>query len=54
LLRALRGLLYDVKLFDLRVLVGAVAILFAVAILAAWIPADRASKIDPMVSLRHE
>jgi putative ABC transport system permease protein len=54
LLRLVKGLLYEVKALDLRVLAGAIAILIVVAILAAWLPAYRASRIDPMIALRHD
>ena len=53
-LRLLQGLLYEVKPIDLRVFLVAIAILMTVAILAAWLPAQRASKLDPMIALRHE
>jgi predicted permease len=39
---------------DLPVFIGVPAILLGVATLACWIPARRASRIDPMAALRHE
>jgi ABC-type antimicrobial peptide transport system permease subunit len=39
---------------DLPSFLGVPMVLLAVAALAAWIPARRASNIDPMVALRHE
>jgi len=54
LLRLLEGLLYQVQVLDLRVFAGAVAVLIAAAISAAWLPAHRAAKIDPAIALRHE
>jgi putative ABC transport system permease protein len=54
LARLLSGLLYDVRPNDPWVL-GAVALLLAgIALLAAYLPARRASTIDPMVALRCE
>jgi len=40
--------------FNLPVFIGVPAILLGVATLACWIPARRASRIDPMAALRHE
>jgi putative ABC transport system permease protein len=54
LTRLLSGILYDVRPNDPWVL-GVVALLIAgIALLAAYLPARRASMIDPMVALRCE
>jgi predicted permease len=46
--------LVDMKPTDPRALVAAVAILMASALLAGYGPARRASRVDPIVALRHE
>jgi len=46
--------LYGIKRNDPASLLAAAAILFGAAFLGAYAPAFRASRIDPMVALRHE
>ena len=48
------SLLYEVKPNDPSMMFAAVAALALVCAAAAWIPARRASKLDPMVALREE
>lgn len=52
--RLLGGLLYGVRPLDGVSLAGAAAGLAAVGLVAAWIPARRAGRIDPMTTLRAE
>lgn len=46
--------LYGMKSNDPLALIAAVAVLVAAAVLAGFVPARRASRIDPMAALRHE
>jgi predicted permease len=50
----LRSMLFGLSPTDPIALVGASSLVIAVAVLAAWIPARRAARIDPMVALRYE
>jgi ABC-type antimicrobial peptide transport system permease subunit len=52
--RFIEMLLFDISRHNPLVLAGAVAVFIVVAALAAWIPARRAAKIDPMEALRYE
>jgi predicted permease len=52
--RVLSSWLYDITPGDLRVLMVTVAVLALVAAIASWIPARRATRIDPATSLRFE
>lgn len=54
LTRLLSNLLFGAGTFDPLIFGGITAMLIAVGWLAGWIPARRASRVDPMIALRYE
>jgi putative ABC transport system permease protein len=50
--RAMVSMLYGVAAIDGAAAAGAAAALLATAIVAAWLPARRAARVDPMAALR--
>jgi predicted permease len=52
--RAMRTMLYGVDAIDPATFAGVSVLLCATAVLACWVPAWRASRVDPIVVLREE
>jgi putative ABC transport system permease protein len=52
--RAIAAMLFGVAATDAATFVGTALLLAGVALLATWIPARRATQVDPMVTLRTE
>jgi putative ABC transport system permease protein len=52
--RLLQTSLYHVSRFDWQTLIAVPAMLIGIALFAAYWPARRATRVDPMVALRHE
>ena len=53
-IRLVHSYLFGISPHDPVTLVAAVTLLLVVTLMAAWLPARRAAKIDPMEALRNE
>jgi ABC-type lipoprotein release transport system permease subunit len=53
-MRLIRSLLFDVEPTDPITLAGAAFLLVAVTAMAAYLPARRASRVDPLFALSHD
>jgi ABC-type lipoprotein release transport system permease subunit len=53
-MRYIRSLLYGVSTTDLVTFVAVSSLLLLIALLASYIPARRAMRVDPVIALRYE
>jgi putative ABC transport system permease protein len=54
LTRLLSGMLFEVPATDAPTFAAITAIVLAVALAACWLPARRATRVEPMVALRSD
>jgi putative ABC transport system permease protein len=50
--RVLRAWMYEMSVYDAQTFVAVAVLLCAVALIASWLPARRASRVDPALALR--
>jgi len=54
LTKSMSGLLFGVNTFDVATFLAMAGVLIGVAMIACYIPARRAAKVDPLIALRYE
>jgi putative ABC transport system permease protein len=52
--KILKSLLYNVGAIDVRALIGVALVLLASALVACYVPARRATRIDPLAAMRQQ
>ncbi len=52
--KPLESQLYQIQRIEPGILVGGIAVILAVSIMAGIVPALRAMRVDPILALRHE
>ncbi|MBZ5526253.1 MAG: hypothetical protein LAP21_28890, partial [Acidobacteriia bacterium] len=54
LMRLLASQLFEIKPGDPITMIGAAFLMMIIALIGAWMPARRATKVDPMTALRYQ
>jgi ABC-type antimicrobial peptide transport system permease subunit len=52
--RLMRGILFEVPATDVATYAIAIGVLVVVSLLASWLPARQAARVDPMTAMRAE